>query len=202
MKKKSFRSRFEDNYTTVTEPAQNKRGYTIRYVYYAPWYVWRVSQDTFRRKKQLVTACELVGLGIFLAAVLYRSPLNSNPWVFLPTALAFCAQLMELAGMVDFLSARLRATQIQYEDIQRRLVFYPAVRSVMLSAAALIGLGLMASGQIRSGGALIVPGFVLCSALAWQVQNTVRSIPMRIEDNDAMAKIVEQEKRQAEAAEK
>lgn len=200
MKKKiTLRSRFEDNYTTVTEPADNKKGYVIRYVYYAPWYVWKVPEGEFRKKKQLLAALEFFGVVLFLAAVLLRSPLNSTPWVVLPTALAFCAQLMELSGMVDFLSAKPRTTQIRYEDIQRRLVFYPTIRAVLLLIAVLAAVGLLASGAVTEG-VWILPGLVLCAALAWQVQSMIRGIPMRIEDNDAMAKIVAKEKQDAEVS--
>lgn len=200
MKKKiTLRSRFEDNYTTVTEPADNKKGYVIRYVYYAPWYAWQVPEGEFRKKKQLLAALEFFGVVLFLAAVLLRSPLNSTPWVVFPTALAFCAQLMELSGMVDFLSAKPRTTQIRYEDIQRRLMFYPTIRAVLLLIAVLAAVGLLASGAVTEG-VWILPGLVLCAALAWQVQSMIRGIPMRIEDNDAMAKIVAKEKQDAEVS--
>lgn len=196
-KKKGLRSRFEDNYTTVTEPANNKKGYVIRYVYYAPWYVWQVPEEEFRKKKQLLATLELFGVVLFLAAVLLRSPLNNTPWVVFPTALAFCAQLMELSGMVDFLSAKPRTTQIRYEDIQRRLVFYPTVRAVLLLLAVLACVWLLASGSVTEG-VWLLPGLMVCAALAWQVQGMIRGIPMRIEDNDAMAKIVAKEKQDAE----
>ena len=74
-KRKTLRSRFEENYTVVTEPADNKKGYTVRYVYYAPWYVWQVSAEAFRQKKQLLAALEAFSLVLFMAAVLIRSPL-------------------------------------------------------------------------------------------------------------------------------
>lgn len=197
-KKKTLRSRFEDNYTVVTEPADNKKGYTFQYVYYAPWYVWQVSEDVFRRKKRLLAALEVFGLVLFLATVLVRSPINSSRYVFLPTALAFCAQLMEFAGVVDFLSSKVKTTQIQYEDIQRRLVFYPTVRGSTMALATLISIGLIASGQVPDNAVWVVPGFVTCSALAWQVQSMIRGIPMRVEDNDAMAKLMEQERKEQE----
>ena len=192
-KRKTLRSRFEENYTVVTEPADNKKGYTVRYVYYAPWYVWQVSAEAFRQKKQLLAALEAFSLVLFMAAVLIRSPLNSTPVVYFLTALAFCAQLMELSGVVDFLSAKPRTTQIRYEDIQRRLGFYPMVRCALMAAAVLISAGLLAFGQLQ-GGAWVIPGFAVCAALAWQVQSMIRGIPMRIEDNDAMAKIVAMER--------
>lgn len=194
-KKKTLRSRFEDNYTTVTERADNKKGYTIRYVYYAPWYVWQISEDTFQRKKRLLATLELSGLVLFLAAVLFQSPLNSTPLVIFPTALAFCAQVMELSGVVDFLTVKTRTTQIRHEDIQRRLVFYPTVRSIMMALAALASIGFLVSDR-ATNGIWIIPAFAICSALAWQVQNMIREIPVRVENNDAMAKIVEQERRE------
>lgn len=197
-KKKTLRSRFEDNYTVVTQPADNKKGYIFRYVYYAPWHVWQVSEDAFRRKKKLLAALESFGMVLFLATVLVRSPINSSRYVFLPTALAFCAQLMELAGVVDFLSSKVKTTQIQYEDIHRRLGFYPTVRGVMMALAALVSIGLIACGQVPDNAVWVVPGFMTCSALAWQVQNMIREIPVRVEDNDAMAKIVEQERKEQE----
>lgn len=192
-KKKTLRSRFEDNYTTVTEPADNKKGYTIRYVYYAPWYVWQVPEVAFRRKKQLLAAMELFGIMLFLAAVLIRTPLNATPMVYFFTALAFCAQLMELSGVVDFLSVKPKTTQIRYEDIHRRLVFYPTMRGILLVLAALVSIGLLASGGAAEG-VWLAPVLLLCSAMAWQVQSLIRGIPMRVEENDAMAKIVAQEK--------
>lgn len=199
MKKKTLRSRFEDNYTTVTEPADNKKGYVIRYVYYAPWYIWQMSKEAFTRKKQMLIALELFGLVLFFAGVLSRSPLNSVPIVAILTALAFCAQIMEFAGLIDFMTAERKTTQIRYEDIQHRLTFYPAVRGILMGLATFTSLGMLVFGQVHETGIWVIPCFAECAVLAWQISRSVGAMPVSIEDNDAMVKIITQEKEQKSA---
>ena len=191
-KRKSFRSRFEDNYTTVTVPADNKKGYVIRYVYYAPWYVWQISDSEFSRKKQLLAVLEVFSVLIFLVSVLLRTGLNSTPLVYVFTALAACTQLMELSGTVDFLTAKPKTTQIRYEDIHRRLTFFPTIRGIMMLLATIAAILTLLSGQVQ-GEAWAVPGYAVCAALAWQVQSLIRGIPVRVEQNDAMDKVVAME---------
>ena len=40
MARKSLRERFEECYTAVPVPADNEKGFKIKYVYCAPWYIW------------------------------------------------------------------------------------------------------------------------------------------------------------------
>lgn len=41
---KSLREQFEDDYTAVSIPADNKAGFRITYIYYAPWHIWDLPQ--------------------------------------------------------------------------------------------------------------------------------------------------------------
>lgn len=201
IKKETLRNRFEDNYTTITEPADNKKGYVIRYVYYAPWYIWQVSERDFLRKKKKLTVLELLGLLLFLMAVLFRSPLNRAPLIVFLTALTFCAQIMEFSGVVDLWLSKVKTTKIQYENIEKKFSFYPLARCVMLVLSAVAAVGMIAVDEVDEVDEIniwMISCFLICAVLAWQTRRIAYEIPVRIEDNDAMAKIVAREKQGAQ----
>lgn len=41
---KTFRQNFEEDYTAVKEPCDNKRGFKVRYVYVGLWYGWDIGR--------------------------------------------------------------------------------------------------------------------------------------------------------------
>lgn len=187
---KSFRTRFNENYVATIIPADNKRGYKVEYVYYAPWYIWKISEEIFQKQKRILLGMEIGSLILFLAIVLLRISLNSNKIVYGITALNLCVQILEIAALIDFMIARRKTTKIQYENINRGLIAFTTIRSVLSSFAALICILLIANKNMLSVKSMgMVLGLLICSYLAWEIKRTYQQIPFITEENDTLKKI-------------
>lgn len=187
-KMKSLRISFEDNYKAIEVPADNRRGKKTVYIYYAPWYIWDITEPEFKRKKAAIGALSLVSLVFFLYLASIRTPLNNFKAVFTCTAFAFCFHIAELAALVDFLSAKRRTTKIKFENIKRGFEFFTAMRAGLLAAGSLIALVYMLIGHASLLSAVMILGTVLCALMAWTERKIYKGIPFYTEENDALKK--------------
>lgn len=181
-----MRERFEESYTAVPVPARNKKGYTMKYVYYAPWYYWDLPRGRLQREKVLLIGCSLLSLAVFLLAGVQDIVANSWKAVYLPCVLALCAHILELFGLVQFCTARYPTTQITYQDVERMMEFAPIARAICTGLAGLICL----IGSIASGFSPLVAAvaalFFVCAAAPVFELHRYRKIPVRREKNTTL----------------
>lgn len=63
---KTFRQNFEEDYTAVKEPCDNKRGFKVRYVYVGLWYGWDIGRGELKRWKRRLPALCVAGICLLL----------------------------------------------------------------------------------------------------------------------------------------
>ena len=194
---KTLRNRFEENYVAVSVPANNKRGTKMKYVYYAPWYIWNLPPQELKKRKAVILSDNLISLMVFLLSVSLRTPLNNLKPVSLLSALAFCCHIMEIAALVEFIPSKNRSTKIRYEQINRGLGFFPALRVVLLTICTIACAISLPFGYFSAKALVVTTGNLLCSFLAWAGFKCFRSIPFTTEENDTLSRIGQQ-RREAE----
>lgn len=181
---KSYRSTFEENFKPVKEPADNKKGYRIRYVYIGNWHVWRAERAVIKRTKGLIAFLFVLSVMIFLLGALVDSRLNASRFVALPGTMAIAAMLIEAFGMVQFCFAGEKLTCQDFQDVDTKLTlgaFFHAALLVWASAAAAIG---MIGREFLPGDLLAALSFAASAVLAGGVLWFYRALPQGIEANN------------------
>ena len=181
---KTYRQAFEEDYQTVQEPCDNRRGWRTRYVYIGNWHVWEASQERIRAVKRLVAMAEMLSVAIFLLGALAHSSLNWNRWVGLFSGLGMAAILIEAVGVVQFCAAKERLPRQYFNDINTKLKIATPIHAILLALAALAAILAMTGGSVSWMDA-VVPLCFFASALASvTVLRLYRSLPQGIRKND------------------
>lgn len=188
-KRRSLRSRFENNYVAVSVPADNKRGVKVKYVYYAPWYIWDLPAKKLRKKKIYIFLVSIISFALFCISVSMPCPINSKKPVFLASTLALCCHIMEAAALVQFMPAKSRTTKLKYEQISRGLDFFPALRAACMAAATIFCVVYVILGGFSIWDIITTILYFVGAALAWSEHICYKKIPFFTEENDALKKI-------------
>lgn len=180
----SYRSTFEENFRAVKEPAQNRKGYTIRYVYIGKWHVWRADQAVIRRTRRFIAGLFALSLIIYLLGALADSPLTYSRLVALPGTMALAAMLVEAFGVFQFCLAKDRLTCQDFDDVNAKMML-----GSFFHAALLIWAGLSAAVQLIGTNAapadVLVPlSFLASAALAGGILFIYRSLPQGVMENE------------------
>ena len=190
MKKKlTLRERFEDNYTAVPVPCNNKKGYKMQYIYYAPWYYWDLPQKQLRGEKNLLFLCSILSLAVFLLAASRRVELNSWQVVYLPCVLALCAHILELFGLLQLVAAKQPTTKMIYQDVNKTMAFAPAARAVCTGIAGAAAIVWMYRNAFSSLALGVTLAFFACAAAACFEFYRYHKMPVRVEENPAMKQL-------------
>lgn len=180
---KTFRSTFEENYKVVPEPCDNKKGFKMRYVYIGLWYVWNLSQEQVRTAKRLIgTACVFSVL-LFFAGSLVNSPLNADRYVSLFGMLSIAALVFEVFGTAQFCAAKEKMTNMDFHDIQTKMMLAPLAHGILLFAAAAGAVWRLLRGDPGLTDAIVPVCYVLSGLLSLLTFLHFRSLPIRKEKN-------------------
>lgn len=180
---KSLRERFEDEYAAVSIPADNKNGFAIKYVYYAPWYIWNLPKKQLQAKKQLIVSMSVGSLVLYLAAGLQYIGVNSSPAVTVSALLALCAHVLELVSVFQFLFAGYKTTRMNYLHVDHVLRIAPVFRGCALLVTAVCGIAYM----IRNTGDIVticvILGYAISAGMAIYIFEEYKRIPFTTERN-------------------
>ena len=185
---KTFRQNFEEDYTAVKEPCDNKRGFKVRYVYVGLWYGWDIGREELKRWKRRLPALCAVSICLLLLGGVINSPLNYAALVQIPAMLGLAAAVFEAFGVGQFCAAGERLERQDFEDIDVKLRAAPALHGGLLGVACAAGL----LEAIRKGGgwpdACVSLCFGLSAALAfltWRGYSRLPRKKVKNEDSDA-----------------
>lgn len=187
-KSKSLYSRFQDNYTAVVIPAENKKGRKTIYVYYAPWYVYDLPGPEFRRKKAIIAGLELLSLLVFILFASLYAPVNAWKGSLAFTAFGTAFQVMEFGALVDLMTAKTRTTKIKYENISRSFAFFTFMRACLFALGAVFCAVYTIAVDFSTLSMAVAAGYLICAALAWMTRKIYKAIPFYTEENDALKK--------------
>ena len=132
---KTFRSTFEENYKAVPEPCDNKKGFKMRYVYIGLWYVWNLPSERVRATKRMIGMACAFNVLLFFAGSLLDSPLNYDRYVSLFGMLSIAALVFEVFGTVQFCLAKEKMTNMDFQDIQTKMMIAPLAHAILLLCA-------------------------------------------------------------------
>ena len=183
MKKKTFRERFEENYMAVSVPANNKKGFKVRYVYYKPWHIWDLSQEELKKRKIFLGALVVLSFILYLFAGVPDISMNYDRIVGIPAMLSACAFLFEALGIVQFCVVKHRTTEQNYQDITTKVMFASFARAILLGIAGVGCIFNMIRMGFSAGGVFVMFAYCVSAALAVLIHIQYHKIPLKVEDN-------------------
>lgn len=190
MMPRSLRDKFEENYTAIPVPANNKAGFRVKYVYTAPWYFWDLPKEKLSREKCVVAGASILSLVVFCLISIQALPLNQKWYTVFPAAIALCFHILELSGVVQFLFSSHSTTQMTYQEIRRILEYAPAGRMIACILAGICGGIFSFNAGINIATVLWIGSHLSCGALAWLEIRRFSAIPVRTEKNRTLETIV------------
>lgn len=181
---KSYRSTFEENFKAVPEPCDNKRGCRIRYVYIGPWYVWNLPRDRIQTAKRLIGLACVFSVVIFLLGSIADSPLNYARYVEFSGSLSLAALVFEVFGVAQFCAAKEKMTNMDFDDIRRKLLIAPPLHTAALFCAVIAALVQLVSRDVTLMDAIVPLCYFFSGVLSALIFLYYRSLPYRKEANE------------------
>lgn len=180
---KTLKDRFEENYAAVEKPANNKDGFKIEYVYYAPWYIWDCPEAELKKKKLTFLTVSIVSLLIFIIGGVQRCHQNTTLLVGVPAIVALCAHVFELFSLAQFAAAKYRTTKMTYTDVHRILSMVPALRVGLMVVSAAGCVFYMLTKDASYGAVIALLCYLSSGMMATYLYREYKKIPLRTERN-------------------
>lgn len=176
--------RFEEDYVAVQEPCSNRKGFKVRYVYYGPWYLWKLEPEDHRKvKKRIGTAC-ILGAVLFLISALQYSAVNTSILTSAAGALSLVPFLFEVIGVVHFCTAGERMTRPDYQDINWKLRVAAPMHGALVFVTAVSGLFYSLYTGLTLKAVLISAGYFLASVCIFDIYVTYRQLRFTTKPNE------------------
>lgn len=184
---KTFHKRFQDSYTAVKLKANNRKGFTIQYVYTAPWYSWDFDSATLTRKKLGLLFLSLSGFFSFCFSSTRPIAITSNPREMIPAILAMVLHVFELFALARFFLLRQKVTKLDFDYCDGIIGAFPVYRGFLLLIAAGIGICEMVENMASAPEiAQIVVGNLVCSSLAFALDKNYKKLPKKTMENNTL----------------
>ena len=185
-KRKSLVERWDDNYAGIPVPANNKKGFKVKYVYYGPWYYWNMEEKDLKKEKMIIAGLSISGMILYFIFALLHSPLNSKMFVVLPGMTAEALHLLELVADIRFLTVPYRADRMTFEDVDNNYRLFPKIRAYLLAAAAGFGVIYLPFKCFSVLSILVILANALCAYMAWYMFKRYGKLTSRIEKNTTL----------------
>lgn len=196
---KTYRSTFEENFKAVQEPCGNKQGFKIRYVYIGLWYVWNVPRERIQTAKRLIgLACGFSVL-IFLLGSVADSSLNYSRYVEFPGMLSIAALVFEIFGVAQFCAAKEKMTNMDFHDIQTKLLIAPLLHGALLFCAVIAAIYQLFSMEVGLMDVTVPLCYFFSGLLSLMIFFYFRSLPYRKEKNENAKLGLNDKKQEAES---
>ena len=180
---KTLRERFEEEYTAVSVPADNKRGFNIVYKYYASWYIWNLPGKKLAEVKKRILVMSIFSFICYIGAGIQDTDMNRNMLPVVFEAVALCAQVLELFGVFRFRFAKYKTDRMTYHSVNLILRTIPLVSSLCLLVVAGIGLLDMEILKVNAAFIIALIGNLVSAAVSLKIFLEYRKIPFRTEKN-------------------
>ncbi len=183
---KSLKERFEEDYAAVRVPAENRNGFKIEYVYYAPWYIWNLPSNALSIKKKFLTGMSLTAFLMFLLSAAGYSALNRYIPFNICTAFILCAFVIELPALFRFSVTKYRTTRMNYSSMDKGIRAGSLLQLLFCSWGVVTGLSYIARYDFENRDLLVLTGFLLCAAAGAIIFYEYSRIPVITEKNSEM----------------
>lgn len=186
---KTFKDSFEEVFTWVEVPADNKKGFKIKYVYTGPWYMWRVSAEEKKRNKRVIGALCVLDILFFAVAGLMPGSLNTVKWVEIPGLFSLIPLIYEIIGVVFFCLAKEKIQQLDFKRIKLFLGASPMIRGAFTATTAIAGIYAVGIAGVSAYhiGAIVL--YAASCAASFILGMRFKKIPHTSERNDVIKHI-------------
>lgn len=186
VKRKRLFDRFQEDYTAIVVPCDNKDGFRIEYAYYSPWYVWDEPEDALKRRKKTLLGEGVAVTAVFLLTAAYPSVLNSLALVAFPALFSLCMLVFLLFALAQFYRAKYRTTRFTFQYVHKRIRIF-SILTGLFSFGAALGAVYYAVGYGFSLEMLSTfAGYGLNAALCLHIYKQYASLPYHTEKNDIL----------------
>ena len=185
VKIKTMRESFEENYQAVSVPANNKKGFKIRYVYTGAWMVCREDGALVRRIKHYIISACAVCLILYFAASLRNSPVNAARGVSIFGLLSLVPYVFLLFGAVQFAVSKEKLTVSSHSDITVRILASSVIYAALLAVCGVLSVIAALKSGSGAGGCLIGACYLLSAAGAVTIALAFRKLHFIKVENDA-----------------
>ncbi len=180
--------RFSEEYMAVKVPANNKRGFKVKYVYGGPLYKWDLTEEEVGGLKWKAALFLLADVCVFFMAALIRSWMNARLWVAVPGTLSLIPLIYELIGTVSVCVSKREFTEDARNDCQIKLKYSLVIRCALLLvtfAAAVYYLVLLGA---EASAVLITLLLLLDGAVVFLYYRMIKKLPFYSVKNMAREK--------------
>ncbi|MCD8370443.1 MAG: hypothetical protein LUC94_09020 [Clostridiales bacterium] len=178
---KSLREQFEEEYMPVWEERADAGRGRVRYVYCAPWYIWDLPEQEWKRKKQQLAVLSIGSLFLLIFAGTRNTYANAMVLVQIAGTCAVGFHVPELFRVIQLLSVKERTSRMNYYHIDHVMKTIPLVRGILLLTAGVAGGWATGTREIQD--CLVTLCYLLCGIMALCVFKEYREIPFRTEKN-------------------
>ncbi|MBE5912644.1 MAG: hypothetical protein E7274_01115 [Pseudobutyrivibrio ruminis] len=139
-KMKTLKDYFEEEYEAYEEPADNKRGFKIKYKYVGPLYSFNLTKREVQIIKMKMTLCLLISGVLVLAGSFQNREINYYSVSAALAAISMATLLFEIIGVVGFLLKKEVIRKQDYNQLEFLLKIIPAINASLLIAAMILGI--------------------------------------------------------------
>lgn len=180
---KTFDKCFSENYVAVDKPCNNKNGFRIEYIYFAPWYLWDISPQSLLPYKYSIGAACLLNVIIFFVASIQKTSLNYSFLVEVPATISLAALIFEVLGVIQFCASKKRMNKPEYEGIDFKLRTSPLLHALLLVLTVLACLYRLIIISFDSLSFFVTIGYLVCAGMSTFVFLRYRTIDFTTEPN-------------------
>ena len=186
---KTVKDAFEEVSAWVEVPADNKKGFKIKYVYSGPWYIWRTEPEEIQKSKVVIGILCLLDMILFAAAGLMPGSVNTVKWVEIPGLFSLLALVYEITGVVAFCRSKEKMLQPDFRRIKTYLGAAPVVRGVLTLATAAGSVYAIGMTEVTAYHIATTVLFLLSSVASLIMWKRFVKIPHTSEKNDILKHI-------------
>ena len=166
-------------------PADNKKGYKVRYTYIGDWYRWDLEKEEFKRKKIQLVSMALFDIIIYIITATLPSVLNTVSAVAVGGLLSLAALVFESIAIIQFSSSGLKIKDDDCHEIKTKLRAAAFIRTFLLCIAFLGCLtALMDIGSVSGMDIMAVAGYLFCAIISTLVYRISSKIDFSILPGD------------------
>lgn len=187
---KSLYERFMEEYTAIEVPANNKRGFKVKYVYYGTWYRWDLPEDILKKEKRRIIVDCILGETATIVAACIKSWINTMLLVAIPAILGLLTCFILAINVGRFFFSKNPTSRSNYRSISNGLTVFPILCSILSGLTWLACMGYMLFLRIMDPMVVVISFLHMTNAvLSTIIGKIYRSIPFITEKNDTLGKV-------------
>lgn len=186
-RRKSYRERYFENYEAVKIPANNRKGWRTDYRYVGRWARWE-GERPMGQIKAFFAAAEAVGIAVYVAAMLSRTPVTVSKAANGFGGLSLIGWLLELSGVARFIAAGEYVKEMDRDEIDRSIRSGSVLR-ILLAALSIVGglIDVLAHKKAAAGDALVALAVAASIGATWLVRHVYAKLTVTSYGNQSGA---------------